>query len=85
MRQDLFHRTVDAKTKDPKVTFRAFSRMITKKLDTKKTGSTREQKSTGEFKKLSKDEGIQNYSIVSETKAAFAERTIRSLRNKSYR
>ena len=37
-------------------------------------------KTTGEFKKLSRDEGIQKYSIVSETKAAFAERIKRSLR-----
>ena len=34
----------------------------------------------GEFKKLCKAEGIQIYSTMSETKAAFAERTIRSLK-----
>ena len=32
----------------------------------------------GEFKKLCKAEGIQIYSTMGETKAAFAERTIRS-------
>ena len=39
----------------------------------------------GEFKKLCKAEGIQFYSTLSETKAAFAERTIRSLKNILYR
>ena len=39
----------------------------------------------GEFKKLCKAEGIQIYSTMSETKAAFAERTIRSLKNILYR
>ena len=39
----------------------------------------------GEFKKLCKAEGLQIYSIMSETKAAFAERTIRSLKNILYR
>ena len=39
----------------------------------------------GAFKKLWKPEGIQIYSTMSETKAAFAERTIRSLKNKLYR
>ena len=35
----------------------------------------------GEFKKLCKAEGTQIYSSMSETKAAFAERTKRSLKN----
>ena len=35
----------------------------------------------GNCKKVCKAEGIQSYSTVVETKAAFAERTIRSLRN----
>ena len=39
----------------------------------------------GEFKKLCKAEGIQSYSTMSETKAAFAERTIRFLKNIFYR
>ena len=39
----------------------------------------------GEFKKLCKAEGIQRYSTMSETKAAFAERTVRSLKNVLYR
>ena len=39
----------------------------------------------GDFKKLRKAEGIQIYSTESETKAAFAERTIRSLKTILYR
>ena len=39
----------------------------------------------GEFKKLCKAEGIQIYSTMSETKAAFAERTIRCLQKILYR
>ena len=41
--------------------------------------------SAGVFKKLSKADGRQIYSTMSETKAAFAERTIRSLENILYR
>ena len=54
------------------------------KKSTQKNGLTREQKML-EFKKLCKAEGIQVYSTMSETKAAFAERTIRSLKNILYR
>ena len=39
----------------------------------------------GAFKKFCTSEGIQVYSTMSETKAAFAERTIRSLKNFLYR
>ena len=37
------------------------------------------------FKKFCTAEGIQVYCTMSETKAAFAERTIRSLKNILYR
>ena len=39
----------------------------------------------GEFKKFCSAEGLEIYSTISETKAAFAERTIRSLKNILYR
>ena len=39
----------------------------------------------GEFKKLCKAEGMQIFSTMSETKAAFVERTTRSLKNILYR
>ena len=88
VRQDLFDRTVDAKgmkTKDSKEIFRAFLTKITKMNRPKKTWVDKETKFAAEFKKLCKAEGIQNYSTMSETKAAFAERTIRSLKNILYR
>ena len=88
VRQDLFHRTVDAngmKTKDSKETVRAFLTMIAKKNRPKKIWVDNETEFAGEFKKLCKAEGIQIYSTMSETKTAFAERTKRSLKNKLYR
>ena len=39
----------------------------------------------GKFKKLCKAEGIQNFSTMSDTKAAFPERTLQSLKNVLYR
>ena len=84
VRQDLFDGTVDAKrmkTKDSKETVRAFLTMITKKNRPKKNWLHKGTEYAGEFKKLCKAEGIQIYSTMSETKAAFAERTIRSLKN----
>ena len=84
VRQDLFDRTVDAKgmkTKDSKETVRAFSTMITKKNRPNKIWVDKGTEFAGEFKKLCKAEGIQIYPTLSETKAAFAEGTIRSLKN----
>ena len=46
VRQDMFHRTVDAKgmkTKGTKETFSAFLTMIKKRIDEKEIGSVREQ------------------------------------------
>ena len=86
--QDLFDRTVDAKgmkTKDSKETVRAFLTMITQKNRPKKSWVDKGTEFAGEFKKLCKAEGIQIYSTMSETKAAFAERTMRSLKNILYR
>ena len=82
VRQDLFDRTVDAKgmkSKDSKETVRAFLSMITKKNRPKKIWVDKGTDFAGEFKKLWKAEIIQKYFTMSETKAAFAERTIRSL------
>ena len=82
VRQDLFDRNVNAKglkTKDSKETVRAFLNMITKKNRLRKVWVYKQAKFAGEFKKLCKAEGIQINSTMSETKAAFAERTKRSL------
>ena len=87
VRQDLFDRTVDAKgmkTNDSKETVRAFLTLITKKYRPKKAWVDKGTEFAGEFKKLCKAEGIQFYSPMSETKAAFAERTIRSLKKILY-
>ena len=88
VRQDLFDRTVDAKgmkTKDSKETVRAFLTMITKKNQPKIIWVDKGTEFAGECKKLCKTEGIQIYSTMSETKGAFAERTVRSLKNILYR
>ena len=88
VRQDLFHRTVDAKgmkTKDSKETVRAFLSLITKKNRPNKIWVDKGTEFAGEFKKFFKPEGIHIYCTMSETKAAFAERTIRSLKNILYR
>ena len=88
VRQDLFDRTVDAKgmkTKDSKETVRAFLSMFTKKNRPKKIWVGKGTEFAGEFKKLCKAEGTQIYTKMSETKAAFAERTIRPLKIILYR
>ena len=87
VRQGLFDRTVDAKgmkSKDSKETVRAFLSMITKQNRPKKWVD-KGTEFAGELKKLCKAEGLQIYSTRSETKAAFAERTKRSLKNILYR
>ena len=84
VRQDLFDRTVNAKglkTKDSQETVKAFSSMITKRNRPKKNWIDKETEFAEAFKKICAAEGIQVYSTLSETKAAFAERTIRSLKN----
>ena len=83
VRQDLFDRSVDAKrkkSKDSKETVREFLTMITKKNRPEKIWVDKGTDFAGAFKKLCKAEGMQFYSTMSETKAAFAERTIRSLK-----
>ena len=83
VRQDLFERTVNAKgmkTKDSQETVKAFSSMITKKNRPKKIWVDKGTEFAGAFKKFCAAEGIQVCSTMSETKAAFAERTIRSLK-----
>ena len=88
VRQDLFDRTVNAKgmtTKDSQETVKAFSSMITKKNRPKKIWVDKGTEFAGAFKKFCTAEGIQVYSTMSETKAAFAERTIRSLKIILYR
>ena len=88
VRQDLFDRTVIAKRMKTKVsqeTVKASSSMITKRNRPKKIWVDKGTEFAGALKKFCAAEGIQVYSTMSETKAALAERTIRSLKNKLYR
>ena len=88
VRQDLFDRTINAKgmkTKDSQETVKAFLSMITKWNRQKKIWVDKGTEFAGAFKKFCTAEGIQVYSTMSETKDAFAEHTIRSLRNFLYR
>ena len=59
--------------------------MSTKKNRIKKNWVDKGTEFAGEFKKLCKAEGKHFYSTMSETKAAFPERTIRSLKEILYR
>ena len=84
---DVFDRTVDAKgmkTNDSRETVREFLTMVTKKNRPKKNWVDKGTEFAGEFKKLCKIEEIQKCYAMSETEAAFAERTIRSLKNLLY-
>ena len=88
VRQDLFDRNVDAKgmkTKDSKQKISAFLTTITEKNRPKIIWVDKGTEFAGELKKLCKAEGKQIYSTMSETKAAFAQRTIRSLKSIHYR
>ena len=80
VRQDLFDRTVNAigmKTKDSQEFVKSFPSMIPKKNRPKKIWVDKGTEFAGEFKKFCAAEGVQVYTTMSETKADFAERTIR--------
>ena len=88
VRREVFDKTIDVrglKTKDSKETLRAIAQMITKRKRPQKIWVDKGKEFAGEFKKFCDREGIQIYSTMSETKAAFAERAIRSLKNVLYR
>ena len=88
VRQDLYDRIVNAKrmkTKDSQETVKAFSSMITKRNRPKRIWVDKRTEFAGALKRFCTAEGIQVYSTMSETKVAFAERTIRSLKNILYR
>ena len=84
VREDLFDRTVNAKrmkTKDSQETVKAFSSMIKKRNRPEKVWFDKGTEFAGAYKKFCAAEGLEVYSTMSETKAAFAKRTIRSLKN----
>ena len=71
-------------TKDSEETVRAFLTMFTNTNHLKKIGLSREQKVLESLKNYAKLKEY-NFSTVSGSKAAFAERTIQSLKNQLYR
>ena len=78
VRQDLFGRTINAKgmkTKDSQETLKAFSSMITKRNWPKKIWVDKRTEFARAFKKFT----------MGDTKAAFAERTIRLFKKILYR
>ena len=86
--QDLFDRIVNAKgmrIKASQETVKGFSSMISKEIQPKKIWVEKGTEFAGVFKKFCAAEGIQVYSTMSETKTAFAERTIRSFKKFLYR
>ena len=88
VRQNLFDRTVDAKEwkqKIPRKLFVHFWLWIQKRIDPKQFGLTREQNLLEGLKNYAKLKKYKIYSTMCGTKAAFAERTIRCLKNIPYR
>ena len=73
------------KTKDSQETVKALSSMITKGNRPRNIGVDKGTDFAGALKKFCTAERIQVYSTMSENKAAFAECTIRSLKNILYR
>ena len=73
------------KKKDSKEFVKVFSSMITKSSRPKKFWVDKGTDIAGALKKFCAAEGIQVYSTTGETRAAFAERKIRSLKNILYR
>ena len=85
---DVFSRFVrieTMKTKYAKDTLQAFKKMISPKNTPEKLWVDKGTEYGGTFKKFCKEKSIEVYSTMSETKAAFAERAIQSLKDNIYR
>lgn len=80
-----FVRVQPMKTKDSKETLRAFLKMMKKDCKPEKIWVDKGTEFAGSFKKMCQKESISIYSTMSETKACYAERAIRSLKNIIYR
>ena len=80
-----FVRVQTMKTKYAKDTLQAFKKMISKKNTPDKLWVDKGTEYGGTFKKFCKENSIEVYSTMSETKAAFAERAIQSLKHIIYR
>ena len=80
-----FFRVQTMKTKYAKDTLQAFRKMISRKNTPEKLWVNKGTEYGGTFKKVFKEKDIEVYSTMSETKAAFAERAIQSLKHIIYR
>ena len=80
-----FVRVQTMKTKYAKDTLQAFKKMISRKNTPEKLWVDKGTEYGGNFKKFCKKKSIEIYSTMSETKAAFAERAIQSLKHIIYR
>ena len=77
-------RVVPMRSKSAPDTAKAFKKMI-EKVKPQKIWSDKGTEFKGAFKVLCDEEGIETYTTASETKSAFAERNIRSLKNIMYK
>ena len=73
------------KTKYAKDTLQAFKKMISRKNTSENLWVDKGTEYGGIFKKFCKEKSVEVYSTMSETKAAFAERAIQSLKHIIYR
>ena len=73
------------KTKYAKDTLQAFRKMISRKNTPEKLWVDKGTEYGGTFEKFCKEKDIEFYSTMSETKAAFAERAVQSLKHIIYR
>ena len=73
------------KTKYAKGTLQALKKMISRKLHLKSVGLIKEQNLGELSKNFAWKQNLEVYSTMSETKAAFAERAIQSLKHIIYR
>ena len=80
-----FVRVQTMKTKYAKDTLQGFKKMISRKNNPEKLWVDKGTEYGGTFKKFCKEKSIEVYSTMSETKAAFAERAIQSLKHIIYR
>ena len=78
---DRFVNEREVKIKNWKETVKTLSKKITKKNRPRKSWVDQGSEIAGDFLNFCSAKGIENYPTMSETKAAFAERTIRSLKN----
>ena len=81
--RDLFDRIVDAKRTETKIsrgTVRTFSTMNTKENNPETNWVDKRTEFAGELQKVCDAQGLQIYPTMSESKAAFAARTIRFLK-----